>query len=651
MNTKALWLSLGGLWGLALSAATADEVNLRQWVIRAPEQEVIDLLTGPKKRSDAELATALQESVKQGRAQVVSDLGTLAKTGQRASVQEGRCFWLPSELDQGFDFLHMTPESFTEQWTGTKLEYSLEATVANVYHRLSATWNARFSPRDPISLQWPTSWLRIYDHENQRPSGKAIHGWLDWRDMFEETFIGEIHFPKTESGPVLLTVLPPADQLWPGDRPGRWLDVFFAEAVGLKEGKKPSASPDASPANPRLALYAIGIGSQEALALTAGRDPGQDEALLQSLLARVREGRAVMRLCTVANQSSTHWTQTSARLHDYPTEMPSIPSAWDTRPVGTNLVVDENWITLTQDLAPPARTVWPLAGDMPEAVMWEPRFRGLTITGAVGDTEPGTRLVSLAQVPPVMRGNGMPEDETILLFTRRDAGPPRPEPASRPPVYELEILVAEVPAAEESAWQVADPNAWHESDDRRFQTLLDRVKGGQSPLIAHLRMKPGLDQNTKISLVEEYMTATEFDPPEPESPQRMRPTALETLPVGSTWEVSFVASEESPDWSLDMTFSQSTARPVEPNLAEMLVIAASERNDYRGAVHPQETWVESLRSTRQGARCLGTCKPPGVKADVRHVAFVRVMRVFAGKKALPLPPGAPVPSPFDSPGR
>lgn len=641
MKTSALLCLCGLVLAPAFVRAESALLEVRQTVIRAPEMEVIALMAGPRK-TDAEIVAALREAVKQGRASVVSEVASAADDGGAVSVKNGRHFWLPSELDQEFDRLYLPPTAFNEHLTGTSLTCTPARNGTDAEQQVWAEWTTQFVPREPFPVQWPTSWLNVYD-EQYRPTHKAIHGWLDWRDVFEESVTGTVDFPG--ESPTLMAIMPPADQVWPGDRPGRWLDVFFAQADLDDQEKRPPAKTHSN----RVLLLGIGIGKKEALRLMEKRDPKDDAGLLHKLLNQVRDGKAHMRLANgLMFGGSGHCTLTSARLHDYPTEMPSIPSAWDAFPVGAHWELDEGLVmSLRQDLAPPARTEWKLAEDVPEAIMWQPRFRGLKIDAAFQNHSTDTELLGLLHVPPVMRGDGMPEDETLLVFAKRDAEPglakgmapvpvPQdpfgPQPSQRPvaallPGYEAEMIVAEVPAAEEAGWQPADKNDWHEPDARRFQPLLDRLQSGRTPLIAHVVIKLCDRRRSQISITEDYHTATEFDPPEPHNPLRMRPTALETLRVGSHWEVDFAAAEDGKEAVLDFEFIQTTARPIEPGLKETVAIAAAGKERYTGAIHHQESWRDSLAVTFGSVRCLGVRKPPGIEADVRHVAFLRVRQI------------------------
>lgn len=628
-DTPFVMLLLGASLLVGPCQSEVPAMEVRQVIIRAPELEIVKLTSGPN-LADDELAARLWQAVKDGRASVVSDVSSAADDQGKVNVKSGQFIWQPTEVDQEFDWLYMVPVSFEERFIGTSLECSLQqrGDARDGQLPIRGSWMARFSPCGPTTVQWPTSWLNIYDHQANKVTDKAVHGWLDWRDVFEESLQGEVSL--SGDGYQILAILPPGDQAWPGDgakaREGRWLDVILAKA-DLPAAHTPAR--DKPPAATRTLFYGIATDAGRVLELMTARDPENDEALLQKLLAEAGEGKARMVLCAgSANDRDQRSELMSARWHQYPTEMPSIPSAWGQRAVGTALTMEGAEWSLTQALAPPARSEWKLAHDVPEAVMWQPRFRDFQVRTQLAG--PGTQLVSLLQVPEVLQGNGLPKGESILVFARQ-AGAAWPEsmPVSLQ-AYEAEMMVIEVPASEEADWQPADENAWHEPDAIRYQKALDRVRSDPGTLTAHmlLNLQPG--SRSTSSITEDYPTATEFDPPHLAGSPRMRPTALEELPVGTRWELEFQPPEPGERVLLfTHSFLHSTTRPAEPGLAETLAIAAtSEAPAYPGAVHLTETWMESNLKLEDGkTRCLGVRKPEGIGRDVRHVAFLRVRKV------------------------
>jgi hypothetical protein len=298
--------------------------------------------------------------------------------------------------------------------------------------------------------------------------------------------------------------------------------------------------------------------------------------------------------------------------------MPSIPSAWDERPVGTSFENEGVGLALTQDLAPPARSEWKLARDVPEAIMWEPRFRKLFLHSAASAfTSPGTHLCAVTDIPAVLSGGDLPEHETVFLFTHRPADGITAAKKATPPDFEVEALIFEIPASDAADWQAV-------KTDEFTAFTQQRLKQGTAKLQSHtlLRVQAGTRGNLQVA--EEYLTATEFDPPEAEAPFRMRPTALETLPVGLQFEAD--VAEESPGVAkLIVNLKHSTAQPIEPGLEQTLKIAASGKEDYSGAKHEFEEWRgDALLSPPGTVHCLGVSEPPGGGVVSTRIAFVRV---------------------------
>jgi hypothetical protein len=137
-----------------------------------------------------------------------------------------------------------------------------------------------------------------------------------------------------------------------------------------------------------------------------------------------------------------------------------------------------------------------------------------------------------------------------------------------------------------------------------------------------LRQQPASEG--RLQVVEEYMTATEFDPPEPETPFRMRPTALETLRVGLHLETD-LSEEIEGIANANITLRLSTAKPIEPGLEETLKIAASGKEDYPGAKHMFDEWRVStpLRLAPGSVHCLGLPHVFGGSGVTTRVAYVR----------------------------
>ncbi|MCX6854942.1 MAG: hypothetical protein NTV80_08560, partial [Verrucomicrobia bacterium] len=127
----------------------APDVEIRQTIYRVSELDMIEwLLDG--ETSDADMIKRLQEK---GRASMVAHLTTSTMNSTRTQAQSGFECWLPTEMNPDYDALHQLPVSFETVLAGTRLEYSEDV------------WISSFSPRAPLAVQWPTSWLRVSDRK------------------------------------------------------------------------------------------------------------------------------------------------------------------------------------------------------------------------------------------------------------------------------------------------------------------------------------------------------------------------------------------------------------------------------------------------------------------------------------------------------
>lgn len=605
-------------------------MELRQTIYRVPEMDMIEwLLAGPE--GDAALEKRLLEAVAAGQASVLSNLTTITALNAPTQAQAGDECWIPTGVDQDLNKLYELPAFFQTVQAGTRLECDFGSPYV--------AWNSHFAPLPPLAVKWPTSWLRVYDRARMRSTGKAIHGWMDWFDRFNETTLGEVVFH--DESPHLVSMMPPADQTWGAERKGRWLDVTMAQRLvgGDKALTQPLAPPPEStpppdpfapdplspaqqptyalPTPPPLLMLGIALDSDQTHALLTTRQPGKDADLLRELVSRVRAGQAHVVTSVVSANQNGHRTQDSARMHAYPTEMPSIPSAWGGSEVGTRLEHEDEALALHQDLAPPARAEWKLARDLPEAIMWEPRFRRLSFhSEASAFIKPGTRLCAVSSIPSVISGGAIPENETVLLFAHRSAKGPVPKNASDD--FEVETLIYEIPVKDAQSWQAV------KSDDLTAFTQ-QRLKQGTAKLQSHTMLRTRAAVRSTLKVTEEYLTATEFDPPNSDAPYRMRPTGLMTLPVGLQMEVE-VESVPGGVPHVGISLKHSTARPVEPGLEETLQIFTSGKDDYPGAKHEFDEWTETLHASLGQFHCL-LSPDPGNGVATTRIAFVRVRPV------------------------
>ncbi|WP_395746740.1 hypothetical protein [Prosthecobacter sp.] len=564
------------LQGGAAVSKTRALTTVRQTLYRMPELDMIEwLMKAP--RDDAAVIHHLEEAQAAGQASVVSSAALAMTPGRHAEAQAGTEHWMPSEMDQHFDQLYLVPAAYETLLQGTRLVLDNTPPPDLGIDASHVSYISTFAPRPPLTVQWPTSWLRARDEKGV--SSRAIHGRMDWHDRFEEELTGSVLFSSV--APHVVAMMPPPDQVWGAERQGRWLDVTVAQQPDWTAG--PAA--ETSPSPPRRMFIGIALDSDAAHALLAARQAGQDDApLLRDLLARARHGQArVMSFALTAHETARR-RMTSARQHDYPTEMPSIPSAWEKRAVGTELEYDDTSMALTQHLAPPARTEWRLARDVPEAIMWQPRFRQMHLaTTSLALNSPGTHLLSAADVPAVMAAADLPATECLLYFSHLDSGTTS---AIESHDYEIETQIFEFASQDAASWQAVKPE--------EFETFSrQKLKSGRATLQSHTLLRSNPLTSASLSVAEEYRTAVDFDPPTKDAPLRMRPTGLNDIPVGQQLEVE-LAEDPAGIVSAKIKLQHSTDRPVEPSLEETLRISANEDADYPGARHELDEWSETI---------------------------------------------------------
>jgi hypothetical protein len=584
------------------STASTDLRPTRQTIYRVPELELIErLFSSPQ--SDEALERSLRVSVAAGRASIVSEQTSSARLAVRTSSWAGAECWEPTEITTDYNTLYQVPTSLDFRKAGTETEYLAFESETDLH--------SHFSPRPPLAVPWPISWLRAQDENGVRD--KALHGWMEWNDHFEQSIKGTV-FPRG-AAPLLVSVMPPADQVWGAERQGRWLDATCIQQTGGPAAPWP---PPATPQPHRL-LLGLSLSTEEAHAMLAKRQPNKDRALLESLLPLIKEGRAQVVVCALASYDSGRRNQTSARDHAYPTEMPSVPSAWGMREVGTRFELEGETLTLSQDLAPPARTEWRLAQDVPEAVMWQPRFRELQLnTTTAAMITSGTHLLAAVNVPELMSSADLRDSHrTILIFSHLAAdAAAQLEPRHD---FEIETQIFEFP--------IQDATAWQDVKSKDFETFSQQqVQRGRASLQSHAMLRSYPDRVSTLSLVEEYRTATGFDPPRKQAPLRMRPTALTVLPVGLQLEGT-VGEGSDGSVGLSVKLHHSTARPIEPSLEETLRLSADTPVLYPGAKHERDEWEEHISpGLGKFYRLLPPTSTSRDKTTTRS-AWVRVRRV------------------------
>ncbi len=597
----------------------APSLEVQQTIYRVPELAMIEwLLQG--RPDDAALADHLQKAVSAGQASMVSSAAFALAPNASTEMQTGTEWRLPTESDQVFDRLYLPLVAFSVALEGTRLKASATGGFESFY-----------TPRGPLAVQWPTSWLRVADEHGAHT--QAIHGWMDWYDRFEQKIVGASLSDSTT--PQLVAIMPPADQAWGTSRQGRWLDVTMAQLSGdVPKPAAPPATPEpadpfAPPANPfttgwsaqpptlRSLILGIALDTRTAHALLLARQPEQDEALLLDLLARVKRGEARIVTSALSARNSNGHSQTSTRIHAYPTEMPSIPSAWEDAYVGTRLEQNGGRMSLIQSLAPPGRSEWKLARDIPEAIMWQPRFRFISLQSSDSAVTRGTHLLTAADVPAVMAAADLPAHETVLVFSHLESISDAPAVTEHD--FEVEALIFETSAKEAAAWQ--------EVKSADFESFFQQqIKSGKAKLKSHSMLRTRAAQDASLSLIELYRTATAFDPPTRHAPFRMRPTALHELPVGLQLTANVTEAADG-SIGLQVKLQHSTAKPIEPNLEETLRISADENAPYPGAKHEFDEWTENLSPVSDKFHPL--LPPTSTSSDKETIrsAWVRVRRV------------------------
>ena len=633
------------------TAAGAPPIQARHIIIRAPEAEVVDALL--RKVPDEEFTAQLWRSVEKGDATVVSDISALAPLGEHVTVTSGSMYKWAVEYDQQPDKPVLTPVAWQEVPIGTSLSAHYAGQSQTPQRLADLNWNASFSPCPPSMVTWPLVWP-----ENRKPEV----GEMQQADFHVERVLTSV--VATPGGSEIVAVMPPA--LAPGSDPDppAMLDVFIAQAVPY--GPAPPANPLEAKArqNPRLMVIGIEVKDREALELLAVRDPGQDGALLNSLVEKARQGTAARRILSVlASRTGQHSMLESVREHSYPTEMQTIPSAWGERHVGTSFEVDSSGWSRTFDVslehhpAPPRRAVWPCALDAPELIMVQPQFFVQSLRTRVSFAKgTDTMLMAVMRHPDsIAGGEGMVKGQTLLVFGKLDGLPLAPERADEPkrndgppdpfapggggPEPEepyvarlhLETLVFDLPASEEKEWATI-PDAL--DDDVRFQRALKKVKDGTARIAAHIACTTKDGYRVAVQSMEETLYVVECNPAWEEGLIRYRPTALIPEPVGTLWEVEpkIGPSKEpfangAPEVVLNHKFHHHVRPALQPSLQEVVAFGKAHPNDpLPPAKFFVDEWKGEDRLLPGKARCLGALTPPGEEGKGRvHVAFVRAV--------------------------
>ncbi|CAN5811909.1 hypothetical protein BH11VER1_BH11VER1_03930 [soil metagenome] len=631
--------------GLHRAVFAADpNVIVRQVVIRAPELQVVTaLLENPE---DDALAKILFQWVDDGTAKIVSQVSDLYGKNETVTVRSGKQFKWVTESDQDLEHGKLgDPLEWEDVFIGTSLEARMLG--ARRYGNSSyaeAEWKSFFSPRNQENVPWPTWWI-------MNPERNV--NWFQQQDFYVEKVETAAQF--VPQGSVILGIMRQADQIEPDPKRMKTLDVVVAQMhTSAKVAPSvPRADAEQPSARSRLTVLGFGVKDHEALDLLSRGDLEHDKSLLDEMLKRAKEGRVTLRMCSAVSQLSGHRAllQTS-REHTFPTEMPTIPSAWNTRPVGTIMETDYTFprsmsISLEHHPALPRFAEWRCALDSPDLVLRQPQFFVQKIQTAFDFGDEGVVLLSAMRTPDYQQGvKGIVPGETLLLFARldetapfqkanhgkvvpdgstvsNDAQTPIKEPSLR---MEVEAIVFEVPSNEETKWSLASDGL---GDDKRFAQLITRTKDGSAKLVAHIAGVANSGQRTNIATIEEVIKVVEVDEP---APGRCRPTSTNRIPCGTNWEVDAVVEVSKdpldPDTAevrLTHQLQHHVAAPIQPEYQKMIEEAIKTKGrSVPQAVLMEETWEGEVKLKAGTARFIGLKHPPGEAfRDKLHLGFVR----------------------------
>jgi hypothetical protein len=631
-----------------VSNSPAQDGTVRQWIIRAPENRVMAAaLQSPE---DDALAKTLRGWVTDGTASVVSEVSGDIPPEAQVLAKSGRFFDWVTENDQDFGsetgLAVLTPTATQKVFIGSSLQAQLHGRFKyDARPLVEADWTAFFSPCDERSVPWPYWWPET----KKQPKVS----WYQQKDFFEEQVITAARFiPGRDT---VLGIMRRADDLEPDLKRPATLDVILAQ---VNPGEKSAAAgKDSRPLSPhgRCTVLGFGVKDREAVNLLSGSTATHGKPLLDALLKKLTAGEVKLRLFTsMASFQGQRSTLQSVRLHSYPTEMPTIPSAWSTRNVGTLLEIDTVYDDVNFDFefhpVLPRRAEWRCALEAPELFMWQPQFFVRKVHTAFEFGVDGVALLGAMRTPECQQGaKGIVPGETLVFMAKLDGmtdisnDPVGTYDRQISSIVELESIVFDIPASEKAAWQTGIAG---ELDERRFQDLMDRCKGHDVKLAAHVVVTTRPGQRSEATSIEEVQTVTEVDPPTEISPTRYRPTAMEYIPCGTTWEVeSELVRPDDPlhatgplEVHVNYTLRHDVSPPREPNYEDMINEARnSPTGDVPKAIIFEEMWEGQTALAPGKARFIGMRGPPGdAFKDRLHVAFLRA-RVTEGKDGLSLP--------------
>ena len=568
-----------------------------------------------------------------GRAKVVSDIAATLDAEGKGSHRIGEAIQLPTEWDQELDEVRETPILFEEAWVGTRLDL-------NGKHFLLKYW-----PEKPVATSWPLTWPI-------RPD--PCVGWMEQYDEWLESV--ESRRDPSAAEPALLAAFRSANAVFPAAPKSGEPQLQIVLVLPGTKAKAEGATPR-EPEMPAgtLSVYMISMGSNEALRWLVKRNSSPvdtDAKMLGYLLRQVDANKAHLRSLGVARlRSGSRTTIESARQHLYPTEMHTIPSTWNNRPVGFRLEVDptvygngdaELHLAVEQHLIPPRRQVWPVALDAPEMVMWQPQFVATQSSTSLWLATDQVSLIALTRVPDVLTCDDEPTlDQAVATFVEWHPDPveaatdqPNPPvedpfdftPPAKPdhPVRKIELgaFVVETRLGEEPTWR---PKIGKALQEPTLQKLNDQIAQGTARLEALAMIQTTSGQRCIHAIVEEMVQITEFHPADDVLGDflRLRPTTTNMVPAGVQLEVDpFIDPYFKPGFSLIYKLRHDLQRPAQPNLPAMIM--AYYNDDRYVPLHRDEavwqgrTWVED--GTTQLVRTRVDQGPDGEKR--LHLLFI-----------------------------
>ncbi len=617
------------------ACAELPSIQLRQRTIRADGERLLRELE--KAQGDEAVAAVLLQWVQEGTAIVVSDLSATVKGGDGFETRRGRIYKWATENDQEYERPILTATSWEDVFLGASLKGNDSGDLNRRYYttedRPSISMNLCLETRAqmPEKVRWALFWP-----ENEKPEV----GWYEQDDFLRQAVITQALMRPGRAA--IVSVLPPPATLEEGPAQVGVLDVVLAEPAASQspEVAAPKDAPKGATGT-RVMLHGFGVDEAAAVELLGARDPGNDAALLARLQAMVHEKRAVRRLaCGVQSVSGDRATVSSARDHSYPTEMPTIPSAWDMRPVGliAELELVDRALTLSVDHHPSRFRwgEWVCALDAPALIMRQPQFFVQHVETTFEFPGSNAVLVSTMHTPECLKGSdkGPVIGETFLLFAQLVQAPGSKPIVSQPQdppdqQVDLEAIVFDLPATEAMEWAGSESND-PVDDEPRYRKALAKVKDGTASMVCHLTTAARTRFLSKVHIVEEVKSVTEYNPADFNPTGRYRPTAFETIPVGSQWEVDVNplqagASPDSPPIIvMNHTLLHDVLPAVQPTLKESMEYTQKHEYQLPRPVFTTDKWHGTVVSYSGKARCLGPVNAGGRADQGRvQVAFVR----------------------------